>query len=128
MFALVLLLTAAGFSVWLNVTTYSQIITIALAEAMRRIFVDLLRLGGRPARLPLPVETAERFDGSDPYQILDGLGGSRVERGECVSLESDQCDVFGVECVEPAGLVVVYRHRSGGVGERPCNCLLTSLT
>jgi hypothetical protein len=47
MFALVLLWTAAGFSVWLNVTTtFGQIITIVLVEAMRGIFVGLLRPSG----------------------------------------------------------------------------------
>ena len=46
MFALVLLLTAAGFSVWLNVITLGQMIVIVLAEATRGIFVSLLRPSG----------------------------------------------------------------------------------
>jgi len=46
MFVLALLLTAAGLSVWLNVTTVGQMITIALAEATQRIFAVLLRPSG----------------------------------------------------------------------------------
>ena len=46
MFTLVLLWSAAGFSVWLNVTTFGQMIIIVLVEATRGIFVGLLRPSG----------------------------------------------------------------------------------
>ena len=48
MFALVLLLAAVGFSVWLNVITFGQLVAIVLMDATRGIFIDLLR---RPSQL-----------------------------------------------------------------------------
>jgi hypothetical protein len=45
-FALVLLLAAAGIAVWLNLATIGQMVVAVLAEAVRGIFFGLLRAGG----------------------------------------------------------------------------------
>lgn len=46
--ALALLLTVAGFSVWMNVTTFGHMITIVFAEAAGRILVAHSSQYGHP--------------------------------------------------------------------------------
>jgi len=47
-FTLVLLLSAVGFSVWLNAIAFGQVIAVVLMDATREIFIGLLR---RPSQL-----------------------------------------------------------------------------
>jgi hypothetical protein len=85
MFALVSLLTAAGFSVWLNVTSFGQMVTVVLVEATQGIFIGLLRASAATAcpRRRRTSRPRQQNCLADGLTILErGMGAGSVRQPE----------------------------------------------